>query len=60
MNARGLMELIVLSIGLQLGILPTGVYTMLVLFALVTTAATTPLVRHQLRPAGHSLPDAQS
>lgn len=60
MNARGLMELIVLSIGLQLRILPAAVYTMLVLFALVTTAATTPLVRYQLRSAERALPDAQS
>ncbi|MDE1180637.1 cation:proton antiporter [Paraburkholderia sp.] len=63
MNARGLMELIVLSIGLQLGILPTRVYTILVLFALVTTAMTTPLVRHHLRHhfrAAHApLPDPQ-
>jgi Kef-type K+ transport system membrane component KefB len=50
MNARGLMELIVLSIGLQLGILPIRVYTILVLFALVTTAMTTPLVRYLIRP----------
>jgi len=45
MNTRGLMELIVLTIGLQLGILPVPVYSMLVLMALVTTAMTVPLLR---------------
>ncbi|WP_442782009.1 cation:proton antiporter [Collimonas fungivorans] len=45
MNTRGLMELIVLTIGLQLGILPVSVYSMLVLMALVTTAMTVPLLR---------------
>lgn len=59
MNARGLMELIVLSIGLQLGILPAKVYTMLVLFALVTTAMTTPLVRYQMRAGQQPLADPQ-
>ncbi|PWY40468.1 cation:proton antiporter [Pseudomonas sp. RW409] len=49
MNTRGLMELIVLSIGLQMQILPPKVYTILVVFALVTTALTAPLVRFTLR-----------
>ncbi|MEO6921805.1 MAG: cation:proton antiporter [Collimonas sp.] len=45
MNTRGLMELIVLTIGLQLNILPVPVYSMLVLMALATTAMTVPLLR---------------
>jgi Kef-type K+ transport system membrane component KefB len=49
MNTRGLMELIVLSIGLQMQILPPRVYTILVVFALVTTALTAPLIRFTLR-----------
>ncbi|AMP01467.1 sodium/hydrogen exchanger family protein [Collimonas arenae] len=49
MNTRGLMELIVLTIGLQLGILPVPVYSMLVLMALVTTAMTVPLLRRWQR-----------
>jgi Kef-type K+ transport system membrane component KefB len=57
MNTRGLMELIVLTIGLQLGILPVPVYSMLVLMALVTTAMTVPLLRFWQRqermPAGN-------
>lgn len=45
MNTRGLIELVILSIGLELNILPQGVYTILVMLALVTTAMTVPLVR---------------
>ncbi|MGS0894411.1 cation:proton antiporter [Burkholderia stagnalis] len=56
MNTRGLMELIVLSIGLQLQILPTRVYTILVVFALVTTALTAPLVRLTLRAQSRLTP----
>ena len=59
MNTRGLMELIVLSIGLQMQILPTRVYTILVIFALVTTALTAPLVRLTLRAHSRSAPAMQ-
>lgn len=45
MNTRGLMELIVLNIGADLGIISPTVFTMLVLMALVTTFATTPVLR---------------
>lgn len=51
MNARGLMELIFLSIGLQLGVLPPNVYSILVIFALFTTAVTAPLLRRRIRHA---------
>lgn len=44
MNTRGLVELIVLNIGLDLGVLSPTLFTMLVLMALVTTFATTPLL----------------
>lgn len=44
MNTRGLMELIVLNIGLDLGILSPTLFTMLVLMAIVTTLATTPVL----------------
>ncbi|MFN8207960.1 MAG: cation:proton antiporter [Bacteroidales bacterium] len=44
MNTRGLMELIVLNIGYDLGILSTEVFSMLVLMALVTTIMTGPLL----------------
>jgi Kef-type K+ transport system membrane component KefB len=44
MNTRGLMELIVLNIGLDLGVISPALFTMMVLMALVTTVATTPLL----------------
>jgi Kef-type K+ transport system membrane component KefB len=44
MNTRGLMELIVLNIGLDLKILSPSLFAMLVLMALATTIATTPLL----------------
>jgi Kef-type K+ transport system membrane component KefB len=42
MNTRGLMELIVLNIGYDLGILSPTIFTMMVLMALVTTFMTCP------------------
>ena len=44
MNTRGLMELVVLNLGLDLGIISPAVFSMLVLMALVTTFMTTPLL----------------
>ncbi len=44
MNTRGLMELIVLNIGLDLGVLTPALFTMMVLMALATTMATSPIV----------------
>ena len=45
MNTRGLMELIVLNIGLDLGVISPTLFAMMVLMALVTTIATTPVLR---------------
>lgn len=42
MNTRGLMELIVLNIGYDLGVLTSEVFTMMVIMALVTTMMTGP------------------
>lgn len=42
MNTRGLMELIVLNIGLELGVLSTEVFSMMVIMALATTFMTGP------------------
>ena len=44
MNTRGLMELIVLNIGYEMGILPPSIFVMLVIMALVTTFMTTPVL----------------
>lgn len=45
MNTRGLMELIVLNLGMDLGVISPTVFTMLVIMALATTFATTPILR---------------
>jgi Kef-type K+ transport system membrane component KefB len=44
MNTRGLVEIIVLNIGFDLGILTPPMFAMLVLMALVTTFMTAPLI----------------
>ena len=44
MNTRGLMELIVLNIGLELGVISPKLFAMMVIMALVTTIATTPVL----------------
>ena len=43
MNTRGLMELIVLNVGRDMGVLSPTLFTMFVLMAVVTTFATTPI-----------------
>lgn len=45
MNARGLMELIVINKGYELGVIPRSVFCMLVIMAVVTTIMTTPMLR---------------
>lgn len=44
MNTRGLVELIVLNIGLQLGILSTTLFSILVVMAIVTTMMASPIL----------------
>ncbi|SCE68460.1 cation:proton antiporter [Micromonospora chokoriensis] len=44
MNARGLMQLIALNVGLEAGVVNSSLFTVLVLVALVTTLMTTPLI----------------
>lgn len=44
MNSRGLMELIVIKIGLDAGLIGAEMFTILLVMALVTTAATGPLL----------------
>ena len=43
MNARGLMELIIINIGLQRGIISEGLFAILVIMAVVTTLMASPL-----------------
>jgi Kef-type K+ transport system membrane component KefB len=56
MNTRALMELIVLNIGYDLGFIPTSVFTMLVIMAVVTTVMTGPILKILLRKSGHVIP----
>lgn len=44
MNTRGLIVLVVINLGYDLGVIPKSVFGMLVLMAVVTTVMTTPLV----------------
>lgn len=56
MNTRGLTELIVLNVGLQLGFLGQGLYSLMVVMAVITTAMTGPLLNWILgRPKGTDL-----
>jgi Kef-type K+ transport system membrane component KefB len=57
MNTRGLMELIVLNVGLDLGVISPTLFAMLVIMALVTTLATTPLLQLMHR---HETAEARS
>ena len=45
MNARGLMELIILNIGLQAGVITPTLFTIMVLMAVLTTLMASPLFR---------------
>ena len=56
MNARALMELIVINIGYDLGIIPKSVFFMLVFMAVTTTYMTTPILRRLIH--GSELWDA--
>jgi Kef-type K+ transport system membrane component KefB len=61
MNTRGLMELVVLNIGYDLGVLSTEIFTMMVIMALVTTFMTGPaldLINYIFKPKSSLIPDA--
>ncbi|RYU60466.1 sodium:proton antiporter [Methylolobus aquaticus] len=61
MNTRGLLELVIANVGLDLGVIPPSVFTMLVLMAVLSTMMTAPALRRWLprsaKPAdGRHLP----
>jgi Kef-type K+ transport system membrane component KefB len=56
MNTRALMELIVINIGYDLGVISQQVFTMLVLMAIFSTVITTPGLRRWLPRVGVDLP----
>jgi Kef-type K+ transport system membrane component KefB len=49
MNTRGLMELIVVNVGYDLGVIPRSAFTMLVMMAILSTVFTTPLLARWLK-----------
>ncbi|HKE47343.1 MAG TPA: cation:proton antiporter [Rhodanobacteraceae bacterium] len=49
MNARGLMELIVMKVGLDAGVIGFEIFTMLMVMAIVTTLMTTPMLMRFVR-----------
>lgn len=56
MNTRGLMELVILNVGLDIGVLSPTLFAMMVVMALVTTAMTTPLLDFLQRRAAVAQP----
>jgi Kef-type K+ transport system membrane component KefB len=57
MNTRGLVELVVLNAGLELGIISPALFTMMVLMALVTTFMSSPLLKLLKITAGQAQRD---
>ena len=49
MNTRALMELVVINLGFDLGVIPKSVFFMLALMAVFTTYITTPVLRRLVR-----------
>jgi Kef-type K+ transport system membrane component KefB len=62
MNTKGLVELIVLNLGLEAGVIDTRVFTIMVMMALLTTFMTTPLIMWVYPPhkRGNIAPSAKS
>ena len=60
MNTRALMELVVINVGFDLGVIPPNVFTMLVLMAILSTIITAPFMRLYFGKIGYKyelLPD---
>jgi len=61
MNARGLMELIIINIGLQRGIISEGLFATLVIMAVLTTLMASPVFERLVGSVTHQLiPDADA
>jgi Kef-type K+ transport system membrane component KefB len=57
MNTRALMELIVINVGFDLGVISQKMFTMLVIMAIVSTVITTPAIRYYLaRQSPNAIP----
>jgi Kef-type K+ transport system membrane component KefB len=44
MNTRGLMELVILNVGLEIGVISPALFAIMVVMAVVSTVMTTPLL----------------
>jgi Kef-type K+ transport system membrane component KefB len=51
MNTRGLIEIVLLTVGRDLGLIDDRLFTLFALMAIVTTLATTPVLQRMSRPA---------
>jgi Kef-type K+ transport system membrane component KefB len=60
MNTRGLMELIVINVGFDLGVISQKMFTMLVIMAIFSTVITTPALRRYLSRKSLEGPAANS
>ena len=60
MNTRGLMEMVVLNIGLEIGVISRSLFTMCVIMALITTAMTTPLLDRIVWTRAAKVPESRS
>jgi Kef-type K+ transport system membrane component KefB len=67
MNARGLMELIIINIGLQRGVISEGLFAILVIMAVITTLMASPVFErlvgtgnHQVSPEPGGQPQSHS
>jgi Kef-type K+ transport system membrane component KefB len=54
MNARGVVEVVVATVGLRLGVLGTATYTIVVLVAIVTSLMAPPLLRLAMAKVDHN------
>jgi len=53
MNTRALMELVVINVGFDLGVIPQNVFTILVLMAIFSTVITAPFLRYYFGRIGY-------
>ncbi|ORT93561.1 sodium:proton exchanger [Frankia casuarinae] len=59
MNARGVIEIVVASVGVRLGVLSTETYTIIVLVAIVTSVMAPPILRRAMRQVEQTAAEEQ-
>jgi Kef-type K+ transport system membrane component KefB len=57
LNARGVMEIILATVGLQLGVLTAAMYTVIVLVAIITSVMAPPILRYAVRRTPDASPE---